>query len=294
VEGLPAQCTGAACQQEKTTSNSYSLGNAASPVYKNGAVILTYEDGTMCGGNKPRRTRIELSCPTDKTVGLGQPQFGGETSTCEYEITWETTAACTIVTDLTPTPVQSFNTTCEVVTSQGVHFDLASLTSFDEIKLADNTELSISICNQGGVNCGNDTRAGVCLTKASSNGPAVPMVLAGVAEAVEVEGDDVKIKYQGGACPFNNTQTFTALIDFVCDHEETSPDSNSFLLLGQDKCSPVYEVKTNQVCTPEEVSCALTANGQVFDLSKLRQPDDNWLVVDTDKEEGRARAVCQY
>eukprot|EP00045_Choanoeca_perplexa_P017875 m.269550 g.269550 ORF g.269550 m.269550 type:complete len:2501 (+) comp17662_c0_seq1:233-7735(+) len=285
VDDLPAECTGgAACQQESATSNTYSLGKAASPVYKNGAVILTYEDGTACDGGKPRRTRIELSCPTDPIVGLGQPRFLGESTTCEYEIKWETSAACAIITDVASEPVQSFNTTCQVVTSDGDHFDLSSLTNFTEVKLADATEVTISVCDQG-VPCGNGTMAGICLTK-DSEGPT-STVLASVAEAVEVEGNDVKIRYHGGTCPFDTNQTFSALIDFVCDHEELLPDSNSFLRLGQDPCSPVYEVKTNQVCTPEEVPCALTANGQVFDLSKLRLPDDNWLVVDPGKEDGK-------
>jgi hypothetical protein len=89
------------CQHKEGKATSIGTFKTA-PIFKDGDIVLTYEDGTVCGDNK-RSTYIRFICAAD--VAIGQPEYIGETTKCVYEFEWRTSKACG--EGLTPTsPLQ--------------------------------------------------------------------------------------------------------------------------------------------------------------------------------------------
>ncbi|EDQ91968.1 uncharacterized protein MONBRDRAFT_35769 [Monosiga brevicollis MX1] len=295
---LPATCAddvSAACQRKINTTNvdgtSFSLGQVATPQISDGIVKLVYEGGTPCGARQ-RRTIIELTCDPDSPV-TAEPVYKSEIETCVYLFEWTTPYACPVTSKTSggEDEVVTVNTTCTITTAGGFQYDFSAINTIENVEYNEEHRMAISFCD-GGYRCGNDL-AGICLTEDEDDEGPINETLASPAHRIIADGENLRMEFTAETCHMDPTQSFHAIVNFVCDPEATRLDANFIhrtdtTLDVEHDCEPVFELLTALACQPEAIPCGVP--GYNFDLSDLTLEHDNWRTVDEDQEDGRCLA----
>ncbi len=208
-----AHCPRTAGGCQANTSNTkevYSIGKAAAPTFANGKLTILYDHGSLCHNNQPRTTLVTFVCPQNPSSSafpLGFPEFSGETSHCQYEVTWESSAACPVV------PPQT-EVSCQLPFSNpvtGESYQLAPLNKIYHASDGAGNFFLINFCEPLGSQCSHDPSARVCQYTSGGN------FSAGDTPAMHYRDGTFSMLLTGGTpCHANNAFERSTLITFTC------------------------------------------------------------------------------
>ena len=278
------------CQTKQGDSNfqSAALGQFSSPQIVGGVIFIEMTElGTECTPGVKRTSRIDFSCPSDPSVGLGNPVYVEEVN-CRYYFTWQTILVCVDDGNSANTGTGDM-VSCSVLDDLGNTYDLSALSSVAITNInggGNDQSFSLGICSNA-----KECNGSVC-ERAMPNAPWLPIatLASGVLQVVE---GTVSITYHNSPCSTNPNVTSTVIILFQCDPIMTPAILAADPLLavtwiagkGND-CYHEFEVATSLVCVQQASDCIVNADGKTFDLIPLSKLSTNWRVPD-DREDGK-------
>lgn len=276
VEGCPA---GAAVCKTKEGGAAVSLGGRASPEWDYGEqspVIKYRADGGSCEAN------IKFKCPRDGVVATGSgPQLqqsanGG----CKADFVWITEAAC-------PLSYKS-GTDCTV---DGRDFsqlrDMGAVTVEANNAFGNPYTYVFGICKQLSGSAAPSECKGkmACQSEGAKGQTGQSWDLGTAPEGVLYEYKGVpRVWYKGGTKCHGNSgaEGFdrSAIIEFKCDPRAGKGQIE--YIDESDQCSYLFNWKTSFACKDEvQESCTVADwSGQNYDLSALKNHNNNWAVDD--------------
>eukprot|EP00911_Craspedida_sp_UC1_P002414 UC1_evm2s1801 len=291
----------AGCQLTGTGST-FDLGTPQPPRYDAaGGLLIEYKGGTKChagtANESPRSAIIYLSCPTDRSAGLGHPVFREETGTCQYVFDWETSAAC---------PVGHVNEgkDCKVSDDMGNVYDLDALrhVEWDVKDKWQATVASFSVCDHLEAGCGGEAMSGACFHGANNKHES----LGTFSNELQWANDNLFMEYRSKTtCPNDPEDTKNVLINFVCDESAVPPPwgqgeggevrQQATLVRATPDCFYEVTVATSLACAPKRLDCLVVGGGNTYDLSSLSTGAHAWTVMDAREDDTYRYSinVCQ-
>ncbi|XP_067674216.1 cation-independent mannose-6-phosphate receptor-like isoform X2 [Haliotis asinina] len=284
-----SSCPGGPIGGCQTGDRAFSLGYVQSKpvVTEDGSLVLEYRGGTLCHKGTDREshrsTRINFICSRAES----DPVFMGETETCEYLFEWNTPSAC---------PQHKITgKDCKVTDPvYNYQFDLSHLHKTREdykVKAGEYTYL-LNVCGQLTSGTGACAGVGTCQTKESDNSF---IVNAGKANSDLIyNAGELSLRYTDGKANCHQKYNRTTIITFTCDHTKDGKKGPRYLREDGD-CTYQFEWPTSYACSPHKVSdCTATdPDGNVYDLSSLTRPNDNYIVDKSYKQLKFILNVCQ-
>ena len=279
------ECIGsAACQTKPSDAGfaNYALGHAkAEPrLLDSGDLVIEYELpdnwGTKCHGQYVRKAVITFEC---KPGTLGEPIYVGETDDCQYQFTWETSAACNIRT-------QVKGSMCKVrdpVT--GMQYDLTPLANMDHTIRDQGNTYTLAACGPIKASCKDDfLNAGAC--QSGSNYGAMPLGKAN-SDLFLFDGE-LSLEYTDGSMCHVGTERESdrsLFITFECDHD--AGVGKPLFDYESGDCTYFVRWPTAYACSVKpEVECLVVdPKGVEYDLSMLTLTEGNWDVVSAGQSE---------
>ncbi|XP_043930853.1 cation-independent mannose-6-phosphate receptor [Protopterus annectens] len=272
--------TAAACQMNGSSFTS--LGEAyQAPEWKNGTLILKYQNGDACPDKIRRKTTvIHFKC--DKTKTDTNPVLTSAIEDCEYSFFWYTAAACPLKS--------SVHGDCRVANPVTGHmFDLNPLRKNKWHVRNSKSLVKINVCDSvNSTFCKEES--GVCII---SNGNAIN---AGKFTTQLVYTDQVlQLVYaDGDPCEGNSNLRHKSIISFVCNPDST--DTNPVLVSSDEKtCTHYFSWHTSLACE-KQVKCSVRNGTSVIDLSPLVRKTSYYTADDeemSDKTPDFYISICQ-
>eukprot|EP00056_Hartaetosiga_gracilis_P018264 m.10245 g.10245 ORF g.10245 m.10245 type:complete len:2602 (+) comp6558_c0_seq2:88-7893(+) len=245
----------------------YDIGQPSSPKFKDGNLVLEYENGTECSPGLRRRTTITFEC--DRTAGVqGSIIALPEKNQCHYEFIWETSAACPLETEI--------EDGCQVTDERtGQVFDLTSLQAAiakEDITVESSVNTyHIGLCGKAKFCAANDA---VCNNKKVSQGVAN--------SELSFNQDSLFLTYtHGDTCADGRKRSTT--IKFVCDANADGQDGP--VIVHDDGCLLELDWKVDAACPQqfETIDCIAYNGLKRYDLTRLLDPTSNYNAEDITK-----------
>eukprot|EP00049_Salpingoeca_infusionum_P000834 m.42710 g.42710 ORF g.42710 m.42710 type:complete len:2590 (-) comp10724_c3_seq2:42-7811(-) len=282
TKSLPTLCvdgqasSSAGCSAVAGGGSVVVFGNPTTPKLQDGDVTITYTKGPTGA-----IAQLLFSCPTDRSVGLGNPVLSRVVDN-HYIFTWESTAAC-----IEEHSIVGAN--CKVEDENGNEFDLTPLagTVFDVSgdSLKSNVDYKFSICRNG-IQCGTSV-GDVCQTITSESNATISKVVSqSASNSLELVDGDLRTVFNSNIkCPTDDP--FQIVVVYTCNPKALPGMGHEASLVAVDSTDPAktcmltMEVETSLVCLDEVVDCVLEDNGKTFNLAGLSRTT-YWSVASGD------------
>ncbi|XP_012235795.1 cation-independent mannose-6-phosphate receptor [Linepithema humile] len=261
-----------ACLNDPTKLNRYSsLGEVHKPLsFVNGTLQIEYQDGALCvlkNITTPHvKTTITFICDYKSTKTI--PEYVGGEENCNYQLIWNTAAACSIESLRNYSAKTAGN--CSVTNPvTNFTYNLQSLMNQDFtttafVANASGTKYKFRLCGALADNtCGVET--GICNTKYNkSSGQANSNLM--------WQQGGPYLNYTNGDLCENGMRHYT-VIGFFCGSEGSS---NLPILMEEYPCQTVIHWNLDLVCE-KRIKCA-TDNDDEINLNPLIQSTRNYVV----------------
>ncbi|KAK7107906.1 cation-independent mannose-6-phosphate receptor-like isoform X2 [Littorina saxatilis] len=251
---------------------SYGLGYVKSKpiVADDGTITLRYVGGSVCHRGTPQEARRSLRINFYCSQVESNPQFDGESLTCEYIFTWRTPSAC---------PLQrSVGSECKVADPLfNYQFDLTPLRKSDSNYVApkDKYNYLLNVCGPLHTPPTGCEEMGVCQTRAPLKSLSSPVAAGKANSKLIYDAGELSLVYDEGKEKCHGNFTRKTIITFVCDHSQAGAGSGPHALTELGDCTYPFTWSTSLACPPHTIVDCTFAGG--YDLSSLALSGANYV-----------------